>query len=87
MSSKVEPCAVKIPFIPEQKASFITSESPSVPISSAHITFGAILLINIFIPITLGTLSSISVLIPISFCGIPLYNDAISPLSSTTPTI
>ena len=28
-----------------------------------------------------------SVLIPTSFCGIPLYIAAISPLSSTTPTV
>ena len=40
----------------------------------------------IVIPSDLEILSNTSVLKPMSFCGIPLYIAAISPLSSTNPT-
>ena len=61
--------------------------SSLLPISSHAIICGAIERTNILIASGFGTLSITSVLIPISFCGIPLYIAAISPLSSTTPTV
>ena len=81
------PCAVKTPLTPEQMALFIAQISLLLPISSAQITFGAIERISILIPLLFEILSNISVLIPKSFWGIPLYNEPISPLSSTTETL